>query len=62
MVIVPKMVGLTIGVHNGKSFQDISVTAEMIGHRLGEFAVTRAKAIHTSMGIGATKSTRAKKK
>ncbi len=62
IVIVPKLVGMTIQVHNGKNFQDVPITVEMIGHRLGEFALTRGKAVHTSMGIGATKSTRAKKK
>jgi small subunit ribosomal protein S19 len=62
LVIVPKFVGLTISVYNGKAFQDIHITHEMIGHRLGEFSPTRAKAKHTSMGVGATKSSRAMKK
>ncbi|MBS3088319.1 ribosomal protein S19 family protein [Candidatus Pacearchaeota archaeon] len=62
IVIVPKLVGFTIGIHNGKTFQDISITHEMIGHRLGEFAPTRAKVSHGSAGIGATKSSRAAKK
>lgn len=62
MVIVPKMVGRTISIHNGKMFQDVLITVEMIGHRFGEFALTRVKATHTSMGMGATKGTRAKKK
>ena len=61
-VIVPKMVGFTIHIHNGKSFQEVSITSEMIGHRLGEFALTRVKPVHTTMGIGATKSSRAQKK
>lgn len=62
IVIVPKLVGYTIGVYTGKTFQEITITAEMIGHRLGEFALTRAKAVHTTMGIGATKSSRSQKK
>lgn len=62
LVIVPKLVGLTISVHNGKNFQDVLITLDMVGHKLGEFAVTRAKVTHTSMGIGATKSSRAQKK
>jgi len=62
LVIVPKFVGLTISIYNGKSFQDVLITNEMIGHRLGEFALTRVKAKHTSMGLGATKSSRAQKK
>ncbi len=62
IVIVPKLLGLTIGVHNGRTFQDIIITHEMIGHRLGEFAPTRGKVTHGSAGIGATKSSRAQKK
>lgn len=62
LVIVPQLVGLTIGIHNGRIFQDVEITTEMIGHRLGEFAMTRAKVNHGSAGIGATKSSRALKK
>ncbi len=62
LVIVPRMVGLTIGVYNGKTFQDVLVSVEMIGHRLGEFAMTRGRVNHGSAGIGATKSSRAQKK
>jgi len=62
LVIVPKLVGMTIGVYNGKIFQDVQITSEMIGHRLGEFAPTRSKVSHGSAGIGATKSSRAQKK
>lgn len=39
--ISPEMVGFTFGVHNGKDFISVSVTEEMVGHRLGEFAPTR---------------------
>ena len=35
--ISPEMVGITIGVHNGKQFTAVSVKEEMVGHRLGEF-------------------------
>jgi len=62
IVIVPRLVGMTIGVHNGRSFQDTQITIEMIGHRLGEFAMTRTRVSHSSAGIGATKGSRAKKK
>jgi len=50
LVIVPRMVGLTIGVHNGKEFVKVEVTHDMLGHRLGEFAATRKVAKHTSLG------------
>jgi small subunit ribosomal protein S19 len=62
LVIVPRLVGMTIGVHNGKIFQDVQITMEMIGHRLGEFAFTRTRVKHSGAGIGATKGSRAKKK
>ncbi len=39
--IVPEMVGLTIAVHNGKKFIPVYVTENMVGHKLGEFAMTR---------------------
>ncbi|MFM2269861.1 MAG: hypothetical protein RL757_3302 [Bacteroidota bacterium] len=40
-MIIPDMVGLTIGVHNGKTFIPVYVTENMVGHKLGEFAPTR---------------------
>lgn len=40
-VISPEMVGYVFGVHNGKVFIEVSVSEEMVGHRLGEFAPTR---------------------
>jgi small subunit ribosomal protein S19 len=40
-MIIPNMVGLTIAVHNGKSFIPVFVNENMVGHKLGEFAPTR---------------------
>lgn len=40
-VILPKMVGLTIAVHNGKLHVPVLVTENMVGHKLGEFSLTR---------------------
>jgi small subunit ribosomal protein S19 len=40
-MIVPPMVGETIGVHNGKIFVPVYVTENMVGHKLGEFSPTR---------------------
>ncbi len=40
-MIIPDMVGLTIAVHNGKTFIPVYVTENMVGHKLGEFALTR---------------------
>lgn len=39
--IMPEMIGFTFGVHNGKIFISVKVTEEMVGHRLGEFSLTR---------------------
>ncbi|MBU3925631.1 30S ribosomal protein S19 [Patescibacteria group bacterium] len=39
--ISPEMVGYTFGVHNGKDFVPVKVIEEMVGHRLGEFSLTR---------------------
>ncbi len=39
--IAPEMVGFTFGVHNGKDFLPVLVTEDMVGHRLGEFSLTR---------------------
>ena len=50
IVIVPRLVGKTIGVYNGKEFVRVVISEEMLGHRLGEFAMTRKVAKHTSVG------------
>ena len=39
--VIPEMVGLTIGVHNGKEHTPVFVVEEMVGHKLGEFSPTR---------------------
>ena len=62
IIIVPRLVGMTIGIYNGKVYNDIKITHTMIGHRLGEFSTTRTKVTHGSPGIGATKSSAAEKK
>jgi len=41
--ILPKFIGLTLWVYNGKTFTMIKVIDEMIGHKLGEFILTRKK-------------------
>jgi small subunit ribosomal protein S19 len=42
------MIGLTFAVHNGKTFQAVFVTENMVGHKLGEFSPTRAYHGHSS--------------
>lgn len=41
-MIIPNMVGMTIAVHNGKTFIPVFVTENMVGHKLGEFSPTRS--------------------
>src|SRR3989344_6388737 len=62
IVIVPKLVGFTISVYNGKNFEEVPITVEMIGHRLGEFSLPTGKVTHSAAGIGATKSSKSLKK
>lgn len=40
-MVIPEMVGLTMAVHNGKQHIPVFVTENMVGHKLGEFAITR---------------------
>jgi small subunit ribosomal protein S19 len=58
MIVLPSMVGKKIGIHNGKSFEYVEIKPEMIGHYLGEFALTRKKVTHGTAGIGATRSSK----
>lgn len=39
--VLPDMIGLTIAIHNGRKFVPVFVTENMVGHKLGEFALTR---------------------
>ena len=48
--IVPEFVGVTFMVHNGKQHLKVSVTEDMIGHKLGEFAPTRTFRGHSGKG------------
>jgi small subunit ribosomal protein S19 len=56
IIILPEMVGITILVHNGKEFVSLEIRPEMIGHYLGEFAITNKPVKHGTPGIGASRS------
>jgi small subunit ribosomal protein S19 len=56
MIILPEMVGAAIHVYNGKEFVKVEIRPEMIGHYLGEFAVTNKPVKHGTPGIGASRS------
>ena len=62
LVVVPQMVGMQIQIYNGKSFVPVEIEGEMLGHKLGEFAPTRARIMHSKSGVGATKGSKAKSK
>ena len=56
LIIVPEMIGFVIGIYNGKEYIKIEIIPEMLGHRFGEFSLTRNKVKHGAAGIGATRS------
>jgi len=56
MVILPEMVNITVHVHNGKEFVPVEIKPEMVGHYLGEFAITNKPVKHGIPGIGASRS------
>ena len=58
MVILPEFVGHRFDIHNGNEFQRIEIQPQMIGHYLGEFALTRKRVKHTGPGVGATRSSK----
>ncbi len=49
--VIPEFVGFTFMVHNGKMFQKVFVTEDMVGHKLGEFSQTRIFKGHSSKRI-----------
>ncbi|MCE4599715.1 MAG: 30S ribosomal protein S19 [Desulfurococcales archaeon] len=56
LVILPEMIGLTIGVYNGREFIPVRIVPEMIGHYLGEFSHTTRIVQHGEPGLKATRS------
>ncbi|MCK5037672.1 MAG: 30S ribosomal protein S19 [Thermoplasmata archaeon] len=58
IVILPSFVGKTVAVYTGKEFKEVEIKPEMIGHYLGEFALTRSSVRHSGPGVGATKSSK----
>ncbi len=58
MVIIPEMVGAKLGIYNGKEFVSLEIKDYMIGHRLGEFILTRKQVKHSAPGFGATRSSK----
>lgn len=57
-LIMPEMVGLTIGVHDGRRHVPVFITENMVGHRLGEFAPTRTYRGHAGRSERTTRVVR----
>lgn len=49
--ISPEMIGVTIGVHNGRAHIPVFIVEAMVGHKLGEFAITRTFKAHSKKGV-----------
>ena len=56
MIVLPEMVEVTVHIHNGKEFVPVEIKPHMIGHFLGEFAITNKPVRHGTPGIGASRS------
>ena len=62
LIVTPEMIGWKIFIYNGNKFIPAEITGEMLGHKFGEFAPTRARIKHSKAGVGATKGTKHKAK
>lgn len=58
MVIVPEMIDSHISVYDGHKFVELSISAEMLGRRLGEFVHTTKLVKHSGPGVGATRGSK----
>lgn len=58
-IIIPEMVGKSILLYNGKEYVPVRMEFDMLGHYIGEFALTRKSVKHSAPGVGATKSSAA---
>lgn len=57
-VIIPAWLGLTFGVHDGKAYKNVLVTIDRIGYRLGDFAHSTGRVLHSGPGVGATRGSK----
>ena len=58
MIVFPEMIGNLVGVHNGKTCNQVEIKPDMLVHYLGEFSITYKPVQHVWPGIGATHSSR----
>lgn len=57
-VILPEWVGMKFEIHNGKEWKAVTLTANMLGHRIGEYAFSTKRVIHSDPGIRATRGSK----
>jgi len=57
-VIMPSWLGLTFGVHDGKTFKNVAITVDKLGYRLGDFAHSTGRVLHSGPGVGATRGSK----
>lgn len=57
-VILPSWTGMRFEVYNGKEFKPVVISANMFGHRLGEYAYTSKRVVHSAPGIRATRGSK----
>jgi small subunit ribosomal protein S19 len=56
LIVLPYMIGVTVQVFNGKEFRSVTITPEMVGHYIGEYALTNKRVVHGAPGVGASRS------
>ena len=57
-VVLPDWLGLTFAVHNGKEWKNVLISIDKIGYRLGDFAHTTGRVLHSGPGVGATRGSK----
>lgn len=57
-IILPEWFGLTFGIYNGKEYKNVEITLHMIGKRLGDFAHSTGRVLHSGPGVGATRGSK----
>jgi len=62
MVVLPEMIGSVVGVYNGRDFVSVEIKEDMVGHFVGEFSLTYHPVNHGRPGVGATSSSKKKRR
>lgn len=57
-LILPSWVGMSFAIHNGKEFKPLEIRPEMLGHRLGDYAFSTKRVVHSAPGIRATRGSK----